>query len=190
MKVKRVYEKDVKRLKVGDQIQLGKYTATAVRDNGDGTITFLLDQYLDRLYDHRNLISIINLNLLNDPNFEELVKSEYMDLIYIDDCWYRFRVPYVGEIFDATTENGEWVREFCEPDDGKGFFPTFECMRDMKNRISKRKNASIFIGGWLMNSFLNIRHAFAFVDKDGDADREFNSAIFGVRPVFNLFTNL
>lgn len=113
-----------------------------------------------------------------------------MDLIYIDDCWYRFRVPYGEEMFSPMREDGKWVRNSCETNDIINGLTTFEYMEDTKNRVALRGNPGIFLPGWLMNSSLHLNGFFAVVDRLGYADCEFKSITFGVRPVFNLFTNL
>lgn len=51
MKVWRKKKQKIDHFKVGDQIKVGKYTATCqkVEENGNGI--FMLDQYLDKAYD-------------------------------------------------------------------------------------------------------------------------------------------
>lgn len=47
MKITRKTEIETAEVRVGDQIQVGKYTATCQAIPGQGLALFLLDQYLD-----------------------------------------------------------------------------------------------------------------------------------------------
>ena len=48
MKITRKTEIETNEVQVGDQIQVGKYTATCQAIQADGCALFLLDQYLDK----------------------------------------------------------------------------------------------------------------------------------------------
>ncbi len=184
MKVRRIYEKEVKSFKKGDQIQVGKYTASAVGFRGKATI-FLLDQYLDKPYDHHDLIKKLNRDLSKDKNFDEVRSYLVKQYVGSDNMPREFRVPFAGEIFNGTEE--EKYLEYYEPDtekDGR-FLAGWDCMKDRKNRIAMRKGDP-YEWGWLMNRVKNSASGFASVSYAGYAGYLGASAAHGVRPVFLL----
>lgn len=172
MKVRRIYEKDVKKFCVGDQIFVGKYTATAVERVDDNTMLFCLDQYLNRLFMHEDLLDKMNEYLQRDPNFKNIMPN------VVEIGGIKFRAPYVGEIFGED--------DFYESDKDDGtWYDQWLCMKDRRNRIADRKGDESE-WGWLMNRIKEHTMYFANVSHGGDACNCNASYAFGVRPVFAL----
>ncbi len=180
MKVKRVYEKEVKQFKVGDQVRIGKYTATAVRDEGN-KMMWLLDQCLDKTYTREgDFLKKLNDDLMKDKNFEFARKYAYV----IDGD--LFRIPYAGEMFSGTCEE-EWVRKFYEPDVPNGeFYPILDCMKDRKNRVAERKGDP-YAWWWLMNKVKEEYSSATFAHVAGNGVAYYGNSsttVIGVRPAF------
>lgn len=183
MKVRRIYEKEVKKFKEGDQIQVGKYTATCVLINGTEAM-FLLDQYLDKRFDHLDLLRDINAYIKKDENFKEINKQVLPICKLSDGTDVKYRVPYAGEMFSGTIDD-EWMRKAYAPDTKEGFLDIWPCMKDRKNRIADREGEPYELG-WLMNSYKNSATTFAYVGSYGYAYYGDANYSYGVRPCFVL----
>lgn len=164
--------------KVGDQIQVGKYTATCQKVTRKGAL-FLLDQYLDEPFK-------MNRENTNEGGYEasdlrtELQKSSVLDIFSsIRERMVPFkngdllRIPYAEELFGDI--------DAYEPS-GKKQWPL---MKDRKNRIAIREGEA-YEWGWLQNKVKNSAAYFAHVDYFGDAYCYDASGPLGVRPVFRL----
>lgn len=164
--------------KVGDQIEIGKYTATCQKVTRKGAL-FLLDQYLDEPFK-------MNQENTNEGGYEasnlrkELQKEEVLDIFSsIRDMMVPFkngdllRIPYAEEFFGDVDE--------YEPS-GKKQWPL---MKDRKNRIAIREGEA-YEWGWLQNKVKSSSAAFACVYYGGYADCSGASGSIGVRPVFRL----
>lgn len=164
--------------KVGDQIEIGKYTATCQKITKNGVL-FLMDQYLDTAYP-------INRENTNNGGYEasdlrrELQKEEVLDIFSsVKDMMVPFengdllRIPYAEELFGDN--------RYYEPS-GK---EQWELMKDRKNRIAYRDGED-YEWGWLQNKRKSSGAYFAAVHYLGHADSDGASTSYGVRPVFRL----
>lgn len=172
MIVRRTIEYVVKEFKIGDQIYVGKYTATAVKRLDDNTMLFCLDQYLDDPFTHEDLLDKLNEYLQKDPNFEDII-SKVAEINGI-----KFRVPYVGEMFGKD--------DFYEPDNVDGTWEEqWELMKHRPNRIAEREGEK-YEWGWLMNRVKGYASTFAIAINGGYPLSFHASDSRGVRPVFAL----
>lgn len=181
MKVLRKQEVTIqaaKEFQVGDQIEVGKYTATCQKVTRKGAL-FLLDQYLDEPFK-------MNRENTNEGGYEasnlrmELQKDSILDIFSsIRDRMVPFkngdllRIPYAEEFFGDIDE--------YEPS-GKKQWPL---MKDRKNRIAIREGEA-YEWGWLQNKVKSSSAYFAHVGSRGNAYYYFASYSYGVRPVFRL----
>ncbi len=167
-----------KEFQVGDQIGVGKYTATCQKVTKKGAL-FLLDQYLDEPFK-------MNRENTNEGGYEasdlrtELQKNSILDIFSsVRDMMVPFkngdllRIPYAEEIFGDV--------DGYEPS-GKKQWPL---MKDRKNRIAIREGET-YEWGWLQNKVESSAAGFACVYGDGYAGYVFASISLGVRPVFRL----
>lgn len=181
MKVLRKQEVSIQtsdKFKVGDQIQVGKYTATCQKVTRKGAL-FLLDQYLDKSfrmnrestneggYEASDLRMELNKNIILeifDSVRVMMIPFENGDLI---------RIPYAEEFFEDV--------DFCEPS-GKKQWPL---MKDRRNCIAIRKGKD-YEDGWLQNKARRSSTCFAYVDGCGHACYDNALDFLGVRPVIQL----
>lgn len=181
MKVLRKQEVSIQRakeFKVGDQIKVGKYTATCQKITKKGAL-FLLDQYLDEPFR-------MNRENTNEGGYEE------------SDLRTELQKNSILEIFDSVRgmmvpfKNGDLLRipyaeEFFGNDDdyepsGKKQWPL---MKDRKNRIAIREGEA-YEWGWLQNKVKSSSAYFARVGSRGGTNCNGASHSSGVRPVFRL----
>lgn len=181
MKVLRKQEVSIQttgEFKVGDQIQIGKYTATCQKVTRKGAI-FLLDQYLDEVYK-------MNRENTNEGGYEasdlrkELQKNSVLEIFdSVREMMVPFkngaplRIPYAEEFFGDV--------DSYEPS-GKKQWPLME---DRRNRIAIREGKP-YEWGWLQNKLKSSGPNFACVGHSGPADYHYASYSLGVRPVFRL----
>lgn len=181
MKVLRKQEVSIQttgEFKVGDQIQIGKYTATCQKVTRKGAL-FLLDQYLDEAYkmnrentneggyeasDLRKKLQENSVLEIFNPVREMMVPFKNGDLL---------RIPYAEEFFGDV--------DSYEPS-GKKQWPLME---DRKNRIAIREGEA-YEWGWLQNKLKSSGTFFAGVSRRGLADYHYASYSGGVRPVLRL----
>lgn len=164
--------------KVGDQIEVGKYTATCQKITRKGAL-FLLDQYLDTVYQ-------MNREYTNEGGYEasdlrkELQKEEVLNIFSsIRSIMVPFkngdllRIPYAEEFFGDDDD--------YEPS-GKKQWPL---MKDRRNRIAIREGDA-YEWGWLQNKVKFSSAYFAYVTNLGATGYAYASCSLGVRPVFRL----
>ena len=164
--------------KVGDQIEVGKYTATCQKVTRKGAL-FLLDQYLDTAYQ-------MNREYTNEGGYEasdlrkELQKKEVLDIFgSVRDMMVPFkngdllRIPYAEEFFGDV--------DSYEPSGKK----QWSLMKDRKNRIAIREGET-YEWGWLQNKVKSSSANFAAVNGSGGTFSNSASNSDGVRPVFRL----
>lgn len=181
MKVLRQQEVSIQttgEFKVGDQIQVGKYTATCQKVTKKGAL-FLLDQYLDEPFK-------MNRENTNEGGYEasdlrtELQKNSILEIFSsVREMMVPFkngdlvRIPYAEEFFgDVDTYESS----------GKKQWPL---MQDRKNRIAIREGEA-YEWGWLQNKVKSSGTVFAGVDHGGLTTCGGASLSYGVRPVFRL----
>ena len=159
---------------VGDQIQIGKYTATCQKVT-DNTVIFMFDDLLDKTYqmnhtatneggyESSDLRTILNEDCKNDPEFNDI----YPNLIAFDngDC---IRIATVGEIFGNN--------DFFVMDDAE----QWELMK-----IPPVEEETIG-WAWLQNNVLKSRASFAIFSLNRNPGGNTATAYFGVRPVIQL----
>lgn len=163
---------------VGDQIQVGKYTATCQKITKKGAL-FLLDQYLDDSFR-------MNQKNTNDGGYEEsdlrkeLQKNSILDIFSsVRNMMVPFkngdllRIPFAEEFFGDI--------DSYVPSDKK----QWSLMKDRKNRIAIREGEA-YEWGWLQNKVESSSAHFAGVGNGGDALSTLASNSLGVRPVFRL----
>lgn len=181
MKVLRKQEVSIQttgEFKVGDQIQIGKYTATCQKVTRKEAL-FLLDQYLDEVYK-------MNRENTNDGGYEasnlrkELQKN---DVLEIFDAVREMMVPF---------KNGDLLRIPCAEEffgDVDAYEPSgkkqWKLMQDRKNRIAIREGEA-YEWGWLQNKVKSSGPFFASVGYLGGTYCGHASGSSGVRPVFRL----
>lgn len=178
MNIIRKQELETNALQIGDQIKVGKYTATCQKVT-DGKAIFLLDQYLDKPYamnsrwtneggyDASDLRAEFK-NIVLDPNFDSI-----RDKLAPFDSGDFMRITTVGEMFGYDDD--------YEMDDAE----QWELMKDRRNRIALREGEE-YEWGWLQNKVKNSAAAFAYVNYRGRAVYASATYAFGVRPVFQL----
>ena len=181
MKVLRKQEVSIQtagEFKVGDQIQIGKYTATCQKVARKGAL-FLLDQYLDEPFK-------MNQENTNEGGYEasdlrkELQKNSVLEIFdSVREMMVPFkngdlvRIPYAEEFFGDV--------DSYEPS-GKKQWPL---MKDRKNRIAIREGEP-YEWGWLQNKLKSSGAFFACVNAFGLPASTGASSSCGVRPVFRL----
>lgn len=181
MKIIRKQELETNAIQVGDQIQVGKYTATCQKVT-DGKAIFLLDQYLDKPYTMNNRwtnkggydasdLRAEFKNIVLDANFDVI-----RDSLVPFDNGDLMRIATVGEMFGYD--------DYYEMDDAE----QWELMKDRRNRIALREGDE-YEWGWLQNKVKNSSANFAYVSRDGYATSCGASNSFGVRPVFQLLVS-
>ncbi len=164
--------------KVGDQIEVGKYTATCQKVTRKGAL-FLLDQYLDTAYQ-------MNRKNTNKGGYEasdlrkELQKEEVLGIFSSVRSIMvpfkngdLFRIPYAEEFFgdiDGYKSSGK---------------KQWSLMKDRNNCIAIREG-EFWEWGWLQNKVKSSSVHFAVVGEGAYADCGNASSLFGVRPVFWL----
>ena len=179
MKVLRQTEIETNEFRVGDQIRVGRYTATCQKTAEDGAL-FLLDQYLDEAmpmneedangggYMASDLRERLNsARILKEFDGLKLKPFENGDLL---------RIPFYGEMFghDAWYNSGA-----VEPDDCE----QWPLMKKRANRIADRKGGR-YEWGLLQNKYVYSAPNFCVVADYGSASNWAASASIGVRPAF------
>ena len=178
MQVIRSQKIEAEKFEIGDQINVGAYTATCQKLTDD-TAVFILNQYIDKAYP----MNLTNTNAGGyeaswlrkklkdgkiDRSFEEisdkLVPFENGDLL---------RLPTVGEMFGYD--------DFYEMDDAE----QWELMKNRRNRIAERRGGK-YEWGWLQNKVKGSSAHFVIVGVVGHANNDAASYTRGVRPVFQL----
>ncbi len=180
MKITRKTEIETNEVQVGDQIQVGKYTATCQAIPAAGRALFLLDQYLDKgMAYNRNggtvggyAASDVRRNL-NSPDVLgifgglSLVPHENGDLL---------RLPFYGEMFG----HDEWYNSGAvEPDNSE----QWPLMAERRNRVADREGED-YEWGWLQNTYVRSAACACYVDLNGHANAWDASSVVGVRPAF------
>lgn len=178
MNIIRKQELKTNELQLGDQVRVGKYTATCQKITDDNAI-FLLDQYLEKSYamnslgtneggyDTSDLRSEFK-NIILDPNFDAI-----RDLLVPFESGDVMRIATVGEMFSRDDD--------YETDDTE----QWDLMKDRRNRIALREGKD-HEWGWLQNKVKDSAVYFANVNYNGNLYYANASTSRGVRPVFQF----
>lgn len=165
-------------LRIGDQICIGKYTATCQDVTTEGAV-FLMDQYLDEAmpmnWERSSIGGYAASSLRKRLNGEEILRifrdwRDWMVPLFNDDL---LRIPTVGEMFGE-----DWLRSAVELDG----FNQWELMKTRKYRVAYRDNGIEY--GWLMNRPEWSETDFCIIDDRGDIKCRSARLSLGVRPVF------
>lgn len=178
MQVLRKQILEVKKFEVGDQIEVGKYTATCQKIDGEKAV-FLLDQYLDKAYSMNDTDT--NRGGYRQSRLRNDIKDADMDENFVSIREHL--IPYDnGDLLRLATVDEMFGGNDCfDSDDSE----QWELMKDRRNRIADRKGEK-YEWGWLQNIVKNSSAYFALVNYYGDAGCNSASSSFGVRPVFRL----
>ena len=104
MKVIRKVEKNVKHFQIGDQIKVGRYTATAVQKAEDGMI-FCLDQvYGERPVKQEKITNKLK-SLINSQAFKAYKEFLVPFESDADGNEFYFRLPSITELYSDLKEN-------------------------------------------------------------------------------------
>lgn len=182
MQVLRKQNLEVNHFIIGDQIPVGKYTATCQKVT-DGKAIFLLDQYLDKAYQMNRTDT--NKGGYEKSDLRSALKNADIDESFMDIKDYMIpfengdllRIATVGEMFGYN--NNRYDMDDTEQ---------WELMKERKNRIAIRKDEP-YEWGWLQNTVKGSSASFAFVNGYGTAAYYGASDSLGVRPVFQLAMN-
>lgn len=164
--------------RIGDQIYVGKYTATCQDVTAEGAV-FLMDQYLDEPMwmnmERSSTGGYAASSLRRWLNSEEILRifrdwRDWMVPLFNDDL---LRIPTVGEMFGS-----DWCRPTVELDG----FNQWELMKTRKYRVAYRDNGIEY--GWLMNRPVWSETDFCAINDWGDIIRQSARRQLGVRPVF------
>lgn len=181
MEVMRMFEKEVKKFKIGDRITLGRYTATAMAQDETGT-TFCLDQVYGEkpmAYGDRKRIKALYNSKMFDK-VRDLMVSFYPELDDdIEPAFRMLRSPTAEEI------RGRSFIPPVNPTTIEGANKRWEAMKDVRNRIGF--NTSDVICSYWVDSFIGDERAFFFVDNFGVVDcKDSDQLLAHFRPVFKL----
>lgn len=180
MKITRKTEIETTEVQVGDQIQVGKYTATCQAIPGQGLALFLLDQYLDKgmAYNSKNTNrgGYAGSDVRRDLNSPDVLKIfEGMPLVPHENG-DLLRLPFYGEMFG----HDEWYNSGAiEPDNAE----QWPLMVDRRNRTANREGEP-YEWGWLQNTYQQSAALAARVSCSGSAAGWNASHVLGVRPAF------
>ena len=173
-------EIETNEFRVGDQIRVGRYTATCQKTAEEGAL-FLLDQCLDESmqmnskdtneggYEASDLRKELNsARILKEFDGLKLKPFENGDLL---------RIPFYGEIFGH--DDDDWcIYNDVEPDDCK----QWKLMKERINRIAERKGDCEC--WWFQNKDVRSSTDFCGVHRNGYTGSWSASDLLGVRPVF------
>ena len=168
-----VNNENKRKYKVGDKFSFSlkngeSVTALAVKEETDGMV-FIFEDCLSKAYPmNDNLMDMLNNELYR------LFPDKIRDAMVSFDGNSMIRIPTEKEIF-GVNKYGE-----KESDDVKQFEP----MKNRRNRIAFRNNE--FEWYWLKNRGVRSATIFAFVNLNGNADANYASYSFGVRPLFKI----
>jgi len=167
---------------IGDQIVVGKYTATCQKVADQGAI-FMLDSYLDKPYqmnvegtnEGRYEASDLQRNLVVDFSADENFDSIRNHLTPFENG-YLVRIPTIAEFFGHDDSS---VNNWFEVDDAEQWY----LMKIPSNRIAQRKGDE-YEWGWLQNKAKKSVPCFVLVTRYATYNNAPNFA--GVRPVFMI----
>lgn len=134
-------------VEVGDQIAVGKYTATCQKVE-EGKALFCTDQLLDKA-------KPMNIGNSNKAGYQGVIVRDYLKSDEVTDLFSELRpymvpfengdyirIPYFGEIFGWDDEDDKKWFEFDDDEQ-------WPLMKERKNRIALRRDDIEW--GWLAN---------------------------------------
>lgn len=180
MKITRKTEIETTDVRVGDQIQVGKYTATCQAIPGQGLALFLLDQYLDQgmAYNRngKNAGGYDASDVRRDLNAPEILEIFAALPLVPHKNGDLLRLATYGEMFG----HDEWYKSGAvEPDNDE----QWPLMADRRNRVADREGEP-YEWGWLQNIYKRSAACACSVSDSGAAYSWYASSVFGVRPAF------
>ena len=180
MKITRKIEIETTDVRVGDQIQVGKYTATCQAIPGPGLGLFLLDQYLDQgmAYNRngKNAGGYAASDVRRDLNAPEILEIFAALPLVPHENGDLLRLATYGEMFG----HDEWYKSGAvEPDNDE----QWPLMADRRNRIADREGEP-YEWGWLQNICVQSAAGACYVRDNGAAYAWNASTVIGVRPAF------
>lgn len=179
MKLMRKIKVDTDHFEVGDRIKVklpgAKYTATAIKDEGDGML-FILDQYLDEPMP-------MNEDGRTEGGYEESDMRKHLQKVAetFPDKLKKRMVKFKNGDFLRLLTLQEMYGKDENFNDCDGQIPWIK--QDRRRRIAPRKGDESE-WGWLATVMPGAN--FASVNGGGHADYGGASIAFGVRPVFKL----
>ena len=180
MKITRKTEIETTEVRVGDQIQAGKYTATCQALPGQGLALFLLDQYLDKpmAYNRngKNAGGYAASDVRRDLNALEILEIFAALPLVPHENGDLLRLATYGEMFG----HDEWYKSgVVEPDNDE----QWPLMADRRNRVADREGEP-YEWGWLQNIRVRSAAPACRVYPHGAAAHGSASGVAGVRPAF------
>lgn len=174
---------DYPNFRIGDQLQVGHYTATCQNVGKNGTI-FMFDQYLDET-------RVMNLRVSND-GYEASDLRNFLKELAMNSMFDEIRemmVPFkkTGDLLRIPT-----AEEMFGPEEAHKYYETlsskkqWSLMKDRRNRIAFCGEDQEIECGWLQNRYKNSSSWFSDVTGHGYASRDNAANIRGVRVVFKL----
>lgn len=180
MKITRKTEIETTDVRVGDQIQVGKYTATCQTIPGPGLGLFLLDQYLDKpmAYNRngKNAGGYEKSDVRRDLNAPEILEIFAALPLVPHENGDLLRLATYGEMFG----HDEWYKSGAvEPDNDE----QWPLMADRRNLVADREGEP-YEWGWLQNIYKRSVTRACSVNAYGYANIRGVSNVIGVRPAF------
>ena len=180
MKITRKTEIETTDVRVGDQIQVGKYTATCQAIPGQGLALFYLDQYLDKAMAYnrngKNTGGYDASDVRRDLNAPEILEIFAALPLVPHENGDLLRLATYGEMFG----HDEWYKSgTVEPDNDE----QWPLMADRRNRVADREGEP-YEWGWLQNIYKRSAARACAVDYGGNAYGWAASNVIGVRPAF------
>lgn len=180
MKITRKTEIETTEVRVGDRIQVGKYTATCQVVPATGCALFLLDQYLDKAMAYnrngKNAGGYAASDVRRDLNTPEILEIFAALPLVTNENGDLLRLATYGEMFG----HDEWYKPGAiEPDNDE----QWPLMTDRRNRVADREDEG-YEWGWLQNTCVRSAAYACLVLNHGAANSWSASAVLGVRPAF------
>ena len=180
MKITRKTEIETTEVRVGDQIQVDKYTATCQKIPGPGLALFLLDQYLDKpmAYNRngKNAGGYAASDVRRELNAPEILEIFAALPLAPHENGDLLRLPLYGEMYG----HDEWYNSGAvEPDNAE----QWPLMFDRQNRTANRAGEP-YEWGWLQNIYVRSAASACHVHGHGLASGWYASSVLGVRPAF------
>lgn len=180
MKITRKIQIETTEVRVGDQIQVGKYTATCQAVPDAEYAIFLLDQYLDKpmAYNRngKNAGGYEKSDVRRELNAPEILEIFAALPLVPHENGDLLRLPFYGEMFG----HDEWYNSGAVETDNSEQWPL---MAERRNRVADREGED-YEWGWMQNTYVRSAADACHVNYDGNASLWSASHVVGVRPAF------